>query len=470
MKNEKIMIIDDEKDMLENCERILERNSYTCISTDDPSEALSMVSEEHPVLVLTDLRMPRKSGMEILKEVKNLDPSIIVIVFTAFASIQSAVEAMKEGAFDFIAKPFSADQLLITIERALNQRRLERDNVNLRTQIEDTYGFDQIIGNSPAINKVFEIIKKVAKTDANVLIYGESGTGKELTARSIHANSKRRDKAFVPVDCVALSENLLESELFGHEKGSFTGAHAAKTGLFELADEGTFFLDEIGKMNLLTQAKLLRVIQEKQFRRVGGSDLKDVDFRVISTTNLDLNKAIEEGTFIEDLFWRINVITIEMPSLRDRKEDIELLANHFLNKFGEKNNKKIKGIARETMDILKKYHWPGNIRELQNVIERATSLTDSHYISPLDLEDHLLEGSESGHYRKDISFKSAKRKWLESFEKKYFFDLLKESNGNISHAAKKAGIDRKTIYRIMKKHGLDNMGVQAESEKSDNVI
>jgi DNA-binding NtrC family response regulator len=211
MKNEKIMIIDDEKDMLENCERILERNSYTCISTDDPSEALSMVSEEHPVLVLTDLRMPRKSGMEILKEVKNLDPSIIVIVFTAFASIQSAVEAMKEGAFDFIAKPFSADQLLITIERALNQRRLERDNVNLRTQIEDTYGFDQIIGNSPAINKVFEIIKKVAKTDANVLIYGESGTGKELTARSIHANSKRRDKAFVPVDCVALSENLLES-------------------------------------------------------------------------------------------------------------------------------------------------------------------------------------------------------------------------------------------------------------------
>jgi len=455
MSNEKIMIIDDEKDMLESCARILERSHYQCITTDNPSEALGIVSVEHPALVITDLKMPRKNGIEILKELKTLDSSIIVIVFTAFASIQSAVEAMKEGAFDFVSKPFSADQLLITIERALKQRRLEKDNENLRSQIESTYGFDNIIGNSPAIKNVFEIIKKVAKSDANILLYGESGTGKEITARSIHANSNRMDKAFIPVDCVALSENLLESELFGHEKGAFTGAHAAKSGLFELSDEGTIFLDEIGKMNIMTQAKLLRVIQERQFRRVGGSELIDMDFRVISTTNLDLNKAIEDGTFIEDLFWRLNVITIEIPPLRERREDIELLTRKFIDDFSKKNNKDIKGISREAIDILEGYHWPGNIRELQNVIERATSLTDTEYITPLDLQKHLLEGSDSGNYIKNLPFKSAKKKWLESFEKKYFSDILKESKGNISRAALMAGIDRKTIYRIMKRHGMD---------------
>jgi DNA-binding NtrC family response regulator len=455
MNNKKILIIDDEKDMLENCERILERNHFTCITTDNPSEALGIASVEHPVLVLTDLKMPRKGGMEILKEMKSLDPAIIVIVFTAFASVQSAVEAMKEGAFDFIAKPFSADQLLITVERALNHRQLEEDNENLRTQIESTYGFDRIIGSSPAIQNVFRLIKKVAITDANILIYGESGTGKELTARSIHVNSNRKNKAFIPVDCIALSENLLESELFGHEKGAFTGAHEAKPGLFELAHQGTFFLDEIGKMTLTIQSKLLRVLQERQFRRVGGSNLIDVDFRVISTTNIDLNKAISEDVFIEDLFWRINVITIEIPPLRERKEDIALLANHFLREFSNRNNKNIKGISGDAMEILQDYHWPGNIRELQNVIERATSLTDNHHIGVMDLEEHLLEGSESGRYVKNVPFKAAKRKWLESFEKKYFMDLLRDSNGNISSAAKKAGIDRKTIYRIMKKHSLD---------------
>jgi two-component system response regulator AtoC len=249
----------------------------------------------------------------------------------------------------------------------------------------------------------------------------------------------------------------LESELFGHERGAFTGAYVSKQGLFELADKGTIFLDEIGKMNLTTQAKLLRVLQEKQLRRVGGSNLIETDFRVISTTNLDLNKAILDGTFIEDLFWRINVISIEIPPLRERREDIELLANHFVNEYAEKNKKDIQGISQEAMDILKKYHWPGNIRELQNVIERATSLTDMHYITPLDLPDEILQDSEPGEYARDLPFKSAKRKWLESFEKKYFSDILKDANGNISRAAKKAGIDRKTIYRIMKKHGLDIM-------------
>ena len=454
MDNEKILIIDDEKDMLESCSRILERNRYTCITTDNPSEAAGLAASERPALVLTDLMMPKKDGMAIIREMREIDPALLVIVFTAYASVPSAVEAMKEGAFDFIPKPFSADQLVVSVERALKHRRLEEENRNLRTQIESTYGFDKIIGNSAAIQNVFEIVKKVAKTDANILIYGESGTGKELTARSVHLNSNRRDNAFVPIDCIALSESLMESELFGHEKGAFTSAHTAKRGLFELADKGTFFLDEIGKMNLVMQAKLLRVLQERQFRRVGGSELINVDFRVISTTNLDLNKAIVEEKFIEDLFWRLNVITIEMPPLRERREDIELIANHFVREFSRKNDKDIKGISQESMEILKTYHWPGNIRELQNVIERATSLTDSHYIIPSDLQEHLSEDSISANDN-NLPFKSAKRKWLESFEKKYFSNLLKESSGNISRAAQKAGIDRKTIYRIMKRHGLD---------------
>jgi DNA-binding NtrC family response regulator len=455
MSNEKILVIDDEKDMLENCARILNKNRYHCITTDNPAEALGIASLEHPVLVLTDLKMPKKDGVQVMKELKDLDPSIMVIVFTAYASIQSAVETMKEGAFDFIPKPFSADQLLITVERALNQRQLEEDNKNLRTQIETTFGFDNIIGNSTAIQKLFEVIRKVARTDANILIYGESGTGKELTARSVHLNSLRRDKAFIPVDCVALSENLVESELFGHEKGAFTGAHITKHGLFEMADKGTFLLDEIGKMNLVMQSKLMRVLQEKQFRRVGGNELIDVDFRVISTTNLDLNKAITEGTFIEDLFWRLNVITIEMPPLRERKEDIELLVKHFISKFSKKSKKVIKSVHKDAMDIFFKYQWPGNIRELRNVIERAMSLTDGTTILISDLPESIVSGADSKGYVKGLPFKTAKRKWLESFEKKYFSDLLQDSGGNISRAAQKAGIDRKTIYRIMKRHNLD---------------
>jgi len=453
--DEKILVIDDEEDMLENCARILKRNNYECITTSNALEASELVSKEKPAIVITDLMMPGKDGMELLKELRDIDPSLIVIVFTAYASVSAAVDAMKEGAFDFIPKPFSADQLVVSINRAIKQRRLEKENENLRTQIESTYGFDKMIGNSNAITKVFDFIKKVARTEANILIYGESGTGKELTARSLHLNSNRKDNAFVPVDCVALSENLLESELFGHEKGSFTGAHAAKSGLFEVADTGTIYFDEIAKMNVATQSKLLRVLQEKQFRRVGGNSLINVDIRVISTTNIDLNKAISDGNFLEDLFWRLNVITIELPPLRERKEDIELLTHHFMKIYSEKNNKNIKGIKKETIDMMTKYNWPGNVRELQNVIERATSLTESSYINPADLPKHMFADSDEGDYMKHLSFKAAKKKWLESFEKKYFTDMLNESRGNISKAARKAGIDRKTVYRIMKKHGLE---------------
>ncbi len=456
MNEEKILVIDDEEDMLDNCKRILDRKGFSCITTNNPLEAQKIVSEARPAVVVTDLKMPEKDGMELMKELKEVDPSLIVIVFTAYASVSAAVEAMKDGAFDFIPKPFSSDQLVVTIERALKHKRLEMENKNLRTQLDDSYGFDKIIGKSSAITAVFELIKKVAKTEANILIYGESGTGKELISKSVHVNSNRRDRAFIPVDCVALSENLLESELFGHEKGSFTGAHASKSGLFELSDKGTIYFDEIAKMNLATQAKLLRVLQEKQFRRVGGSNLLDVDFRVISTTNIDLNKAISSGEFIEDLFWRLNVITIEIPPLRERREDIELLTHHFIDEYAEKNNKSIKGITAEASEALYNYNWPGNIRELQNVIERATSLTDDRYINISDLPGNVIDSSSDTDYMNNLPFKSAKRKWLESFERKYFTDILQEFNGNISKAARKAGIDRKTVYRILKKHGIDS--------------
>ncbi len=458
MNDETILVVDDEEDMLENCARLLERKGYSCVTTSNPLDAPGIVSEIKPSVVLTDLKMPGKDGIELMKELKEIDSSLIIIVFTAYASVSAAVDAMKDGAFDFIPKPFSADQFIVSIERAIKHRRLEMENKNLRTQIDSSYGFDRIIGKSNAITAVFELIKKVAGTEANILIYGESGTGKELTAKSVHINSRRRDRAFVPVDCVALAENLLESELFGHEKGSFTGAHATKPGLFELADKGSIYFDEIAKMNLATQAKLLRVLQERQFRRVGGRHLLDVDFRVISTTNIDLNEAISRGDFIEDLFWRLNVITIEMPPLRERREDIELLTHHFIDEFSEKNRKKIKGITSEASEILYNYYWPGNIRELQNVIERATSLTDDRYVNASDLPENLIDSSSDTNYMKHLPFKSAKRKWLESFEKKYFSDILKEFNGNISKAARKAGIDRKTVYRILKKHGIDSTG------------
>ncbi len=456
MNDDRILVVDDEEDMLENCSRILGRKGYSCSTTSNPLDAPNIVSEFRPAVVLTDLKMPGKDGMELLKELKEIDPSIIVIVFTAYASVSSAVEAMKDGAFDFIPKPFSSDQLIVSIERAIKHRKLELENKDLRTQIDTSYGFDKIIGKSNAITAVFELIKKIAGTEANILIYGESGTGKELTAKSVHINSHRRDRAFIPVDCVALAENLLESELFGHEKGSFTGAHASKPGLFELADKGSIYFDEIAKMNLATQAKLLRVLQERQFRKVGGSHLVNVDFRVISTTNIDLNEAISRGDFIEDLFWRLNVITIEMPPLRERREDIELLTHHFIDKFAEKNKKSIKGITNEASEILYNYNWPGNIRELQNVIERATSLTDDRYINITDLPENVINSSTDSDFIKHLPFKAAKRKWLESFEKKYFTDILQEFNGNISKAARKAGIDRKTVYRILKKHGLDS--------------
>ncbi|MBI3355020.1 MAG: sigma-54-dependent Fis family transcriptional regulator [Nitrospirae bacterium] len=458
-----VFVIDDEKDFLENCLRLITKQGYGCLTESDPEKAIERIGAERPDIVLTDLKMPKKDGIEVLKEAKKVDPEIIVILLTGYATVQSAVEAIKEGAFDYIQKPFSADQLRVVIERALNQKKLLEENRNLKLQLETAYSFENIIGTSVAIKNVLEVVKKVARSEANILILGESGTGKELIARSIHTNSNHFKRSFVPVDCASLPENLLESELFGHEKGSFTGAHITRPGLLEFANDGTLFLDEIGDISLNLQGKLLRALQEKNFRRIGGRKLIDVNFRVISATNKDLREAIKHKEFREELYYRINVITINLPPLRERLGDIPLIAYHYLRHFANLNKKNISLISPEAMRLFENFYWPGNVRELQNVIERAISFCDGDAITVEDLPEYIKEKiSEEMMQRPEISeleFKKARSEWLEVFEKNYLMNLLKKCDYNISKAAKLAAVDRKSIHRWLKKYKM-TMGIK----------
>jgi len=389
--------------------------------------------------------------------VKRINPEAPVILFTAHATIETAVEAIKAGAFDYITKPFTADQLQVVIERALTQRRLQEENRRLKEQLQESYRFENIVGRSLPMLQVFEVVKKVARSEANILIVGESGTGKELVARSIHVNSTRAAKPFIPVDCASLPENLLESELFGHEKGAFTGAHMTRPGLFEYGNGGTVFLDEVGDLGGNLQAKLLRVLQERQIRRVGSNKLISVDVRVISATNRDLAEGVKRGNFREDLFYRLNVISIPLPSLRERKGDIPLIAHHYFQKYLASSGKKITGISREALALLEAHGWPGNVRELQNVIERAVVLAEKEILLPEDLPEHIRAreaGALRPESRADLPMKRAKDEWNRAFEKEYLGTLLKRHQGNISQAARAAGVDRKTIHRLLKKHDL----------------
>ncbi|HET8577478.1 MAG TPA: sigma-54 dependent transcriptional regulator, partial [Methylomirabilota bacterium] len=373
MSRARVLIVDDEPDMVENCARILGRAGYDCLTATDPRRGLAMLEAERPDLLLTDLRMPEVDGMELLRRARDLDPAMPVIVCTAFATIESAVAAVKEGAFDYLPKNFSVEQLRVAVDRALRHRGLEIENRNLREQLQQTYGLENIIGRSPAMTRVFELVKKAARSEANILVIGESGTGKELIAHAIHANSPRATQAFVPVDCASLPENLLESELFGHEKGAFTGAVRSKPGLMEVAHRGTLFLDEIAEMPIGLQVKLLRALQERQIRRVGGTTFVDVDVRVVSATNRDLREAVLKGQFREELYYRVNVIAIPLPPLRERAGDVRLLAHAFLKKYSQG---RARGIEDSAMSALEAYPWPGNVRELQNIIERACALAE----------------------------------------------------------------------------------------------
>ncbi len=462
MNRARVLIVDDEPDMVENCARILGRAGYECLTASDPRRGLTMLETERPDLLLTDLKMPEVDGMELLRRARELDAALPVIMITAFATVESAVAAVKEGAFDYLPKTFSVDQLQVAVDRALRHRGLQRENRNLKEQLAQTYGLENIVGRSPAMSRVFELLRKAARAEANILVLGESGTGKELVARAIHANSPRAAQPFVPVDCASLPEHLLESELFGHEKGAFTGAVRSKPGLMEVAHRGTLFLDEIAEMPVGLQVKLLRALQERQIRRVGGTALVDVDVRVVSATNRDLREATVKGQFREELYYRVNVIAIQLPPLRERAGDVRLLAHAFLKRYGQE---RIRGIDDDFMAALERYRWPGNVRELQNVIERACALADAETVTRRDLPDHVLgtgvalptapgAPAASPDTSTDLPLKDAKERWMAVLEASYLRELLERHDGNISAAAKAAGIDRKTFHRLVNKHQL----------------
>ena len=456
----RILIVDDEPDMTETCRRILGAAGHECLTTNDARDALRLLGAERPDLLLTDLRMPEIDGMEMLRQAREIDPRMPVVLLTAHATLESAVAAVKAGAFDYLAKPFSIDQLTVAVERALTRRRLELENLHLREQVRGIFGFESIIGRSSTLQQVLELVRKAARSDANMLVLGESGTGKELVARAIHANSPRAAGPFVPVDCASLPEHLLESELFGHEKGAFTGATAATPGLIETAHRGTLFLDEIGELPLVLQVKFLRALQERQIRRVGGTRQIDVDIRVVCATNRDLRALVKAGEFREDLYYRLAVIDIALPPLRERQDDIELLAMSFVGKYARRGEASLQGFEPEAMAALEMYPWPGNVRELQNVVERACALAEGEMITLADLPAHLrivtpqADHPPSGEVTGKLTLKEAKERWISELESAYVAELLRREGGNVSQAARKAGVDRKTLHRLLNKHSI----------------
>lgn len=450
----RILIIDDETDMLETCSRLLRRMGYQCTTLSDSTQSAETMAEFQPDIILSDLVLHKLDGFEVLRIARKVIPDSLVIIITGYATVESAVKAIKEGAFDYLPKPFSVEQLEVTMKRAVEQLDLKEENQILRSQLEEKYNFENLIGANGGLQDVVETIRKVSGSEANILILGESGTGKELVAHSIHANSKRRHGPFIAVNCASLPDNLLESELFGHEKGAFTGAHAGKAGLMELADQGTLFLDEIGEMSRELQAKLLRALEQYCFRRVGGTKEINVDIRILAATNRNLEEVASKGEFREDLYYRLNVIAIHLPPLRERVQDIPLLAGHFLHDFAGRVGKPLKAISPGALELLQRYPWPGNVRELRNVIERAVALCETRVIMPEDLPDRL--NKQGGSFRSspdiDLPFHRAKAQWIETFEVKYLQKLLKRHGGNISEAARESGIDRKTIHRLVEKY------------------
>ncbi len=450
MKDRNILIVDDEESMRELLTAVLEEEGYITKAVSRGEEALEEVGKGDFDLVIMDMKLPRMSGIEALQEIKEIKSELTVVLITAYASVDSAVKAMKLGAYDYLTKPFDVDELKMLVEKIFERRNLIEENIYLKQELKGRYEFHNIIGQSAKMQEVFNLIDMVAPTVANVIIYGESGTGKELIARAIHEHSPRKDKPFVTVNCTAIPENLLESELFGHEKGSFTGATSRREGKFKLADGGTIFLDEIGEMSLAMQPKLLRVLQERKFERVGGTEVIEVDVRLVAATNKNLEEAVKEGKFREDLFYRLDVVPIHLPPLRERKEDIPLLAEHFLEKYNRLNSRQIRKISPEAMGLLVNYHWPGNIRELENTIERAVIIARGETILPeylpLSVQSSSRKKSEN-ELEVGMSLKEAEGLLIQK--------TLEEVGGNKSQAAKVLGITRQTLRNKMREYGLD---------------
>jgi DNA-binding NtrC family response regulator len=453
-----ILIVDDERPLCDLLKMALSEKGYEVQVAHDAEQALVILKTATINLVLSDIRMPGMSGMELLKSIKEIDITIPVILMTAYGTIESAVQAMRDGAYHYLLKPFDKlDTLEMTVAQALQWRRLLIENQYLRQEVDAQYPYKQIIGTSPALQRTFELIRRVAPTSSTVLITGESGTGKELVARAIHEASPRKEKPMVKVNCVAIPDTLLESELFGHVKGAFTNAVSTRLGKFELADNSTIFLDEIGDMSLSLQSKILRVIQEREFEPVGGTMPKKVDVRIIAATNRSLNNLVEEGKFREDLYFRLNVIPIHIPALRDRKEDIPLLSSYFLHKFSEKSGKKISRISPNAMQILMTHQFPGNVRELENLIERAVVLcanttldiADFQFGAGIGTELKLQESIPSANLDRQNqgkTYRMAKRSILANFERQFFAEVLQANQGNVSKAAEAVGMHRKNFY------------------------
>lgn len=444
MKPVKILVVDDERIVRESLQSWLKDAGFEPITASSGEEALEIIEREPVNIFLIDLKMPGMDGIELFRNIKKRVEPALAVFISAYGTVESAVIAMKEGAFDFIEKPFCPERVELILKKMIEHLNLTEENIQLRKEIEKKYSYHNIIGKSQKMRKVYELIETVSKTSTTVLIQGETGTGKELVARAIHFASERRNYPFVVVSCVNIPETLLESELFGHEKGSFTGAISTKKGKFEIAHKGTLFLDEIGDLPFQLQAHLLRVLQEKEFTRIGGNELIKVDVRVISATNKNLWNEVREGRFREDLFYRLNVITIEIPPLRERREDILLLANHFLKKFCEENKKEINGFSKKVVDFFMSYEWPGNVRELENFIEHAVVVCSSKII---DIDDLPISSRPSGSAKYSL-------KTLRDVEKEHIENVLEETGWNISKASSILGISRLTLYNKIREYKI----------------
>jgi two-component system response regulator AtoC len=465
LKNKQlILVVDDEDSVRMVLKALLRREGYEVETASDGEEAVNKVKLLQPSMVIMDIRMPNKDGMEAFREIREFDKNIHVLMMTAFAAVETAVEAMKLGAFDYIIKPFNNDEVKILVKRAMQLRDLKDEVKVLHRELNNSYRLDKMITNSPKMMQLYKVIGKVAQTNATVLITGESGTGKELVANTIHYNSQRNTGPFIKINCGALPENLLESELFGHEKGAFTGAFQKKLGRFEAAEHGTIFLDEIGEVSHALQVKLLRVLQEHEFERVGGTETIKVDFRVVAATNRDLKSMVEKGEFREDLYYRLNVVSLRVPPLRERNEDIRLLANYFLQKFSQENNREMITFDEEAMRVLEKYPWPGNVRELQNLVERSVIMSTGAIIFP---EDLLLSVSGSdgndGTDHPEHSVKDAApaleegqtlRDLIKKLEQSVIENKLKENQGNKMKTAKDLGISRRALLYKIQDYGI----------------
>ncbi|HYP28633.1 MAG TPA: sigma-54 dependent transcriptional regulator [Blastocatellia bacterium] len=464
--NQRILIVEDEAPMCELLMSFFSEKGYKVNSAQNGEEAIQRLEEQDYALVVTDIKLPGMSGLELLARIRLEWPEVAVVIMTAFSSISSAVEAMKLGAEDYIGKPFQLDELVITVEKALERRSLRREVKELRAEVRERYNFSNIVGRSKPMQQLFEVIKRIAaRRDASALIIGSTGTGKELVARAIHYNSDRKDAPFMPINCSAIPDTLLESELFGHQKGAFTGAHETRRGLIEEAQGGTVFLDEINTLSMNLQVKLLRVLQERVVRRVGGRENIPIDIRLVSASNQDLEDAVKRGEFRQDLFYRLNVVPVRLPDLKDRREDIPLLVHHFLQKFSQQHGEAARRFSSEAMRALMTHTWPGNVRELENAVEHALTMGSGEILAPED-----LPASVTAPERDIVEEATLDNVSLEEVERRYILRILDKMDGHQIKTAQILGIDRRTLYRRLRQYGYGGNLREDEMDDEGNQV